>query len=803
LPLDSLDTIEKDVALAVETRFVAKKKHKPHHTSTPPGSLGPRIDRAVTEGRYQQALELAKQLFKQEPTPTNRELLLRIYLGRAHQLRSTGHTRDALTVLHVALGVDGSGNPEWLEQMALEFAACGDAAQAQTLLGRLPEDSAARGRVLAQAADAAFTIDDGAKHLPSEWKADYDRIVHAFSRIETGQDDSARDVLQLIGLRSPFLEWKVFLRGLLAYYQNDDTRALDNWQRLDPQRTPARLAAPYRFHLDSAFRTAQPPTTQGALQKQYEQLQGNPLPARLRELQAALSNQDEPLTRSFRLAESVLPDLRREAPHLVPHLATCLYWTIIHGGVPEDVPRYERLFGKPADDPQFLRLHALASENAGLMDEAHKQWQKYDKWVAEHPEHWPTGQVNRVRALVWCRMAVNAANLPDFEDLDLPPFLRDHPSRPKPLKPGPDECFEKSLTFAPDLLEAHEDLLTYLQDQDEPKKAEKAARVLLKQFPNHLRGVEVLAELRMEAHDYAEAIALYETATRIDPLDKDLRERLSTAHTFLARTHAEEGRFDAARTEYQVALSTFQGDRSSVYCKWAACEFKAGEMARAEELLLKALADVGSRLGVTYSMLIEVIRLKLTKLKKRFNDEFNALLVAPADAASAVAVATTASTHKVANVTYHGQKTHEKKVVAYLEKALRATFTEEQTFEICKALLFLKDRKLLFEYARLGQRSYPKNPFFPFFEVESYILMGPHRCPRWEVQRLLPRVRALAADWPAEPRKDWLLEQIKRREEMVAVVSPFGGLDFHSILDAFDPFGGEPDGDDDDDDGGW
>jgi tetratricopeptide (TPR) repeat protein len=778
---------------------VSKKKHKPHHILTPPVSLGPRIERAVAEGRYQQALELAKQLFKQEPTREHRELLLQTYLGRAHQLRSTGYTRDALMVLHIALGLDESGNPEWLEKMAQEFAACGDTAQAQALLGQLPENSPARGRVLAQAADAAFTTDDGAKHLPIEMKTDYDRVVQAFSRIEAGQDDSARDLLQPIGLRSPFLEWKLLLRGLLAYYQNDDARALENWQRLDPERVPARLAAPFRFHLDNAFRIVQSPTTQGAVQKQLESLQGSPLPARLREVQAAMSNQGEPLTRAFRLADTVLTDLRREAPHLIPRLATCLYWAIIHGGVPEDIPRYERLFGKPSDDPQFLRLRALASENAGFMAEAHKEWQNYDRWVAEHPDHWPAGQVNRVRALIWCRMAVNAANLPDLDNLGLPPFLQDHPSRPKPLKPGSEDCFEKSLAFAPDLLEAHQDLLSYLQDQDKPKKAEKAARRFLKQFPNNLHAVESLAELCMEMQDYTEAIDLYEKATQIDPLDKDLRESLSTAHTFQARTQAEEGRFDAARAEFQLALSTAKGDNSSVYCKWAACEFKAGETVRAEELLSQALADVGSRLGVTYSMLIEVIRLKLTKLKKRFNDEFNALLAAPPDAASAVAIAETAAIHKAANVTYHGQKTHEKKVAAYLEKALRVAISEDQTFEICRSLLLLEDRKLLGEYARLGGRSYPKNPFFPFFAAEAYILMGPYRCPRWEVRDLLQKSRVLAADWPADSHKDWLLDEIKRREEMVSVVSPFGGLDFGSILDSF-PFGDEPDEDYDDDD---
>ena len=42
-----------------------------------------------------------------------------------------------------------------------------------------------------------------------------------------------------------------------------------------------------------------------------------------------------------------LPPLEREAPQLVPRLATVLYWTTLSQGQPEDVPRYQRVFGSP------------------------------------------------------------------------------------------------------------------------------------------------------------------------------------------------------------------------------------------------------------------------------------------------------------------------------------------------------------------------------------------------------------------------------------------------------------------------
>ena len=525
---------------------------------------------------------------------------------------------------------------------------------------------------------------------------------------------------------------------------------------------------------------------------------------RLRTVQAALGDQDS-LARAFRLAEGLLPVLRQQSPQLAARLAACYYWAIITTGSPDDVPRYGKVFGAPPNDPGFSRLRALAFENVHELAEAHKEWQKFEKSVANHPEAWPTGQAQRVRALVWSHMGTNAAAQPDFDNPDLPPFLRNHPSRPQPLKPTAEQCFEQSLKLAPDALETHEKLVDLYRDRRKPKKAEEAARRLLARFPDHVPTMNVLADLRMEARDYAEGVALLERASRLNPLDRTLRRRLGSAHVFHARAHAEAGHFDEARAEYRSALALAEGrDNSSVYCKWAACEFKAGDAARAEELLGQALADVGSRLAVAYSMLIEVIRLRLTKLKKRFNDEFNALLAQPADGASAAAVADTAASHKAAGVTYHGQKTHEKKVLGYVQKALHADLTEQQLDRVCSSLVTLEQQKLLHQYASRGRTRFPESPYFPFYEAESYILRGPYGCPGYQVRELLGEVRRLAQDLPPDPRRDALLEVVRRREEMVGALGGLGGFSFGPFGDPFGEMFFDDDEDDDEfDDDGW
>lgn len=776
---------------------MSRKKHTaPRHVPLP--DLKTRATRALHEGRFQAALELTKELHKQQPTPEHRALVRDAYLGRARQLRSQGKPRDAATVLQAAQAF-GGGDPAWLAHVAEELAACGDVRQALAVLDPAA-GTPAHARVVALAADRAVLEEAaGRPLLPAELHADFDRVFAAFAQLEAGQDDAARETLQGIGLRSPFLEWKLLLRGLQAYYQGDDTRALENWQRLNPERVPARVAAPYRFRLDPDYRLAQSPEAQAALQRQADHLQGLAVVQDLRVIQASLAG-DESLARAFRLAEALLPALRQHGAHLPARLASAFYWAMVANGQPEDVPRYRRVFGAPADDPQLARLYALICEHAGELEEAHGYWQQFEKSVAGSPA-FPGEQADRVRALVWFHMGQNAARLPEEEDLRaLPPFFREQ-MRPPRLSPGAEACFQHSLKLAADQLPTYAALFAYHQRREHDSKTEKVGKQLLERFPDHAPTLEALGDLYMHGGRYSEALDLFEQALRTNPLSRQLRGKVSGAHLFRARAHAEEGRFDEARADYQASLTFRDGDNYPALCKWAACEFKAGNPGRAEELLGQARAQVGSGLAIAYSMVIEAIRLKLPRtLKTRFDREFNAALAEPASPAAAAAILSTTASHRAAGVTYHGQKTHEKKVLAYVNKADGADFTEAQLALLCESLLTLRALRPVRAFAALGRRRFPNNPLFPFLESESYFVMGPERMPAWQVRPLLEEARRLAEKAPREPRQQQLLETIREREEMLRSLNPF--LEF--LSGGFDPFGFyEQDDEDDYDDDGW
>src|SRR5262249_21264991 len=269
-------------------------------------------------------------------------------------------TRDAATVLGNALPL-ADNIPERLNRLANTYAVCGDYNRAQALLANIPGGRIDPG-VFGRAVDAALQQGAaGRAQLPEQLRTQFDRIRSAFVHIHADQDEAVRESLQAIGLQSPFLEWKVLIRGFLAYYQNDDVRALENWQRLDHERFPARLAAPFRFQIDPAYKRAQSAETNKVLQSQIERLQPSPLLPDLRKIQSQFLHHANHTT-AFREAEKVLPAIRQQAPELLPRLANVFYWQIIDHGHPKDIGRYEHIFGRPADDPHYHRMRSLALE---------------------------------------------------------------------------------------------------------------------------------------------------------------------------------------------------------------------------------------------------------------------------------------------------------------------------------------------------------------------------------------------------------------------------------------------------------
>src|SRR5688572_22469957 len=85
---------------------VAHKSKSPSQKVSP-APLPERIDRARREARLQQALELSRQLYKQEPSEAHLDLLRQVTFERGQQLEEHKHTKDAVTLYANAADMGG------------------------------------------------------------------------------------------------------------------------------------------------------------------------------------------------------------------------------------------------------------------------------------------------------------------------------------------------------------------------------------------------------------------------------------------------------------------------------------------------------------------------------------------------------------------------------------------------------------------------------------------------------------------------------------------------------------------------
>jgi tetratricopeptide (TPR) repeat protein len=717
--------------------------------------LRPRVEKALREGRTQQALELAKQLYKQEPNPEHRDALKRVVLERARRQREQGKPRDAVATLQTNLTLDPA-DFAWLSAAAEELARAGAVDVALPLLLKI-NDPDQRERVLAHIADQALERGDR-NLLPEDLRPAFDAVRQAFVLAEKGEDDTARAALQAIGLHSPFLDWKLLLRGLIAFWQKNEALALENWQRLRPDRLPARLAAPLRIQIDPAFRAAQAPATQLALQKAADRLLGNPLIPALRGVQVALAR-GEGLQETLRLAESLIPLLRREAPHLLPRLASCFFFAVVEGGDVQDVERYKRLFGAPPEDPSLARLSALTCEHQNHLPDAIEYWQKFEAAVARHPKHWRVSdrddrvaQANRVRALIWER--IGQQMMQAAEDLDDESGAKDI-----------EACFRKSIELAPDRAEPHRALFEHHVNANEQDKAEEIGRLLIERFPNQPGFHEQLGDVRMRCGEFGAAVQAYERALAHQPANRDLRSKLVHAQVHEGRALCKRGRMEEARKLFAAALAQdSKAQRYQLVCLAALGEFEGGDPQRAEELIEEAQTACGSRLAVAYYMLTNIASHGGARaLKKRWEDETAAALAQPPDPTSVVPTLQLAAAFRMVEDAYRGRAGHEKKLLVYVQKGLRLEYSEAQLESLLRSLVWLEARRLFDRFIGPAERRYPRNPVFLLQRVRADM----HTRAAWRAGELLERTRELALELPEERRLEVLreLEQIRREQE--------------------------------------
>ncbi len=775
-------------------------KHKPKAGKTPIAvgvPLRQEVDRLIAKGRFKDAVKQAKLCFRQEGTPEHHRLLERTYFLRAQQLQQGGMPTAAQEVALHLLDF-GITDPALTEPTAALLLSVGLAGRSLELQDRL-EEPEARERLARQTADQEVLHPERSTTSPPEVRAGASRVRAALAALETGDGAKALAELGDVSRNSPFAEWKLFVRGLAAYQGRDADSARSNWERLDPERAPARIA---RALLTVAGPEIGEGTAGQASALNLEWLErrafGEPILAPLQEL-AALVAQDR-WVEAIRMLGPLRFALRRIDPALAVRLTQVLYSRLIDEATRHGYREGKKLveaFAKIAEplpiDPRWNRLWALVWEGPqGHIDEAEVFWRKYLEDLKSTPALQPEERP-KAQALVWLHLGEEIALLAaDYSRSG--PVPRKIDAHALEARGRVVDCLQESLRLCPTLREAHEALMDAYEDWDRPDDAAEAARRRLQVLPDDFDASAYLSEHHFRRDEFAQALDYAQRARKLRPLDKDSVQNEWDARVALARDHALHGRWDEGRAEFEAAegLHRVRSCGFSFLARRAALELKAGQAERAEAFLKEAQGLLVEPAPLWLAMLIEAGRFKLSQAdRERFHADWVVALSKRCRGETAGAFAKLLGPFLADNVAFPGRDEHVRQVVDYLQRSMRTKYRCEDLIQVCSFLGLAAGGRDLFEkLAHRGLKLFPDALQFPVMLGSVAMEKGPRGANLTLARRHFQKALELAqAQQASEPKVAAMIPQIRKTLATLEELIP-GPLGF-----LFNPFGsfGRPD----------
>ena len=588
------------------------------------------VEQSLAQQKYDAAINAALKLYRESATPEHLQLLQNTLITGIRVAAANNQFADFHRRIQQAEALTPE-NPAWRITVG-KLHAEGTNVQRGLAWVQPLNDPAAERAVLLVAADFAVQKQSGIM-LPANLKPGLEAIITAFRHYEANRDEQARKALELIGIRSPFLEWKIFLRGLLAFSQNDHPRAIDNWKRLNPDRLPWRLAAPMRYSIDPTF--AEGHSDASLLQSQYRRLFHDEITANLSEVNVIFTGRGK-LKPAFDLIAPLIPKLRAISPTLVTRIAHCFYGAILRQGEPQDMNRYRRVFQAPSDDPQFLKLEALILEQLNDQEIATDHWHKYEQWLEKNPPGWPPDLVRWVRAIILLRIAAILENreyspefVPeDFDKIDVSDSFRSffnsrsrRSNRPDTNSRQPEfpiAIYKQAAELTPEwelpILQA----LTRLIQTEQWPKAEQMARWALQRQSGSVKLLDRLVTILTKQDKYSESLDIQLQLLAKNPLDRSLRIAVAQKTVALARLllHQQRFRETLELLERQENLCQ-EHTADSLYSLRAVIAQRQGQKNDAERFRAKAIAQPDHHYSGRFLLSVDAILAKLKPAERR------------------------------------------------------------------------------------------------------------------------------------------------------------------------------------------
>ena len=730
------------------------------------------VRRRLDRGDFKQALKEVRVCFRTDPTEECRCFLEHTYIGRAQQLLQNGLAEDARRILQelLDLGVTEPAVEAGLPELLLSVG----------LFDRLPQGHEAlsdedRDRLRLKAADQAVLRPQHTPESMPELRDEAQRVRAALQAVEDEDESAALEHLGDIARQSPLADWKYFVRGLIAYYGREKGDLTANWDRLDPDRAAARIAAPLRVMAGVAS-PGQDAGVRLKLGRLEKQATDQTVLSQLIRLRQAAADRD--WRKVFSTLRAVRGEVRRLDADVHRRMISCLCGDLVNEGLVDQLHRFCQIADPPAIDPRWNRAKAVACErsDSDSQNEAEKHWLNYLEDLQDLPAL-SSSQRHLAQAMVWLRLAkFYATDASHLRNCDCP---YDHGPEIEEAEEEAQNAFRWCFSLAPDYAPAYAAAAEVHLEADRREEAIGVYRQLLVHVPDDLAALLFLGKYYI-AHDQPnEAREYVERARQLKPLDPQLQELMSSVHVRAARDLARSQEYDAAREEL-AAADRLQPSRANSYhmlARRAVLETKAGCTSAARRFLEQAQDQLVEPTALWLVMAIQAPRYGLPKEEGwLYEKRWQAALKRRCRSETAGLMCEMLLAHWKMPKPYPQLRAHVPQLLKYVRRCSRVKWDPEDLRRVCEFLMEMDELKLAAKYAKKGVRNWPQQGYFHYLMGLQEMANGPFGCNRSLAEDYFEKAIELAAK-SGDPRDEPYVELAKQGLSTVRNVPDFPEVD--------------------------
>jgi tetratricopeptide (TPR) repeat protein len=753
------------------------------HRAKPAGSpaeIAARIGRELAKGQVKQAFKEAKTAYASRPDEAIRAVLEQASVARVRELLREGFDVQAKAVLQdlMKLGILRPENQSAAAELALSLG-MPEAFQRLEQTDQSERSPSAMNR----AADIAIARGLPEAQLPEPIRAGASAVQRSLALVEEDRHAEALELLKDIPRQSVWADWKLFVRGWIAFRNGDDTEAKANWQRIAPQRLAHRAAESLQRAAAAIQGDAGSPP--GAISKWMNEAALNhpkgELLIELSSLRDHIARQD--WQHALELLRRAEPRWRQIDPAIAARVNESFYDTIIRHAMANVLERWSKWGTPPAIDAKWNRARALMSEHPNDFDleSADRFWNRYVDDLASFAEL-PPAQRDLAQALVlhhlgrlWVAESFYDDQYRNDDDRD----PHDNWDQEQAI-----ECFQRALRLAPNLLAVHESLADAHARWGQSDLALKAHLALLDRFPDHVPSLEFIANELTKRQDPLPARDYMRRALKLKPLDRDLAGLAWMVHAGAARVLALQGAYEEARAEFVAAERFDDASPGPLYLavRRGVFELKAGDAAASEASFAKAAEAMPDPAPMHFMAGIEARRYALpAKRANEFRKAWRAAAKLPAESGSVGMICRMLQGYLLLGKEYPDCHKDLTEVVSYLRHNVKIKWSETDLTDACMLLLDnAKQPTLLKQLIKQGRQQFPKHAIFEFIAGEMEFARGPMQCNTRQALNSYRRARWLAENSGSEKDRamcDLIDDRLEALDMAASAFSMQGPLD--------------------------